>query len=202
MISKQSLSRKTNITSGFSLIELMVVIAIVAVLSTIAVPSYKTYLANSRLAHVTSIAEKSLTDWSSDYVNNIAYSPATGPVGNYIQTITSGANGVSVTLNTPSNIDSTLDGAVITYTPSINNEVISWGCSVSTGSGGAQSTTTYYTANTSYTSNGPAGTLLTPSQVANWYTGICGGSCLYKHPHVNAHGGLSPDAAATARICK
>lgn len=42
---------------AFSLIELMVVIAIVALLAAVAVPAYKTYVIKSKLAHIFTIAD-------------------------------------------------------------------------------------------------------------------------------------------------
>lgn len=126
----RSLTKKT----GFSLIELMVVIAIVALLAAIAIPSYKSYVSRSKAAEVNGLISHYLTVWSD---NNNANKTAddTFTPGNYIASIEvvnspSGTNHVVVTMNATTGIDTSLDGAVLTFTPSTDaNNITDFACS-------------------------------------------------------------------------
>lgn len=52
------MSMHTSVVEGFSLIELMVVIAIVGLLAAVAAPSYKEYLIRGKMAEVFSIVDR------------------------------------------------------------------------------------------------------------------------------------------------
>ena len=89
--------KRSALTSGFTLIELMVVVAVIAVLAAIAVPAYKDYIVRTRVTELinvgaalkpnvveyytthgtwpTSIAQAGASDMTSTYVEAVAISP-------------------------------------------------------------------------------------------------------------------------------
>ena len=63
-------------SKGFTLIELMIVIAIVAILATIALPSYQDYITRSRVAEATSALAAKRASIEQFYDNNRTYAGA------------------------------------------------------------------------------------------------------------------------------
>jgi len=162
-------SLKSKLTAGFSLIELMVVIAIVALLTAIAVPSYKNYLAQSKVAEIFSLSSDQMTKYQN--LANLANvtSVTTSNLGNYIATAIQNntaaaignvpANTVGVLLNTTAgtgapSIDPALSGVQIIFTPAAitgssttgdtTDTTIGWTCTFknSTVTGGTTATVT------------------------------------------------------------
>jgi len=123
---------------AFSLIELMVVIAIVALLAAVAVPNYAAYVGRAKVAEVNTIVGKFLGEWAENDSLGNTFTETTSSLGAYINQIqisddTSGTASnpgtVDVTLNNPSDIDSVLDNLEIIYTPSTaGNTAVTWSC--------------------------------------------------------------------------
>ncbi len=119
--------------SGFTLIELMIVVAIIGILAAIALPAYQDYTIRSRVSEALVLAsgakatvgenianENAVNANACDGVNTIASSAATDNVQSL-----SCANGVlTVTTTTKAG------GVTITLTPTLANGGVSWACAV------------------------------------------------------------------------
>ncbi|GAA5647009.1 MULTISPECIES: pilin [Vibrio] len=117
--------------SGFTLIELMIVVAIIGVLSAIAVPAYKSYVSKSEMASGLATIKSLITPAEIYYQQNSSLSGAslTNDLG-----ISAGSSTLGTVSLLSSNdglrftfSDSSINGATITFSRGTSG----WGCQVS-----------------------------------------------------------------------
>lgn len=129
---------------GFSLIELMVVIAIVALLAAVAVPSYRDYTNRAKMAEVNSLLGRQLDVWTEKntlgWTTTIVQTNPSQYISNITLTFTNQTSGTVVgVLN--NSVLTFLNSAVnVIYTASVANNTVTWTCVYT----GAQSLTSYF----------------------------------------------------------
>ncbi len=121
---------------GFTLIELMIVVAIIGILAAIALPAYQDYTGKAQASEAVSLAAAAKTEIASFYQSEGNYpgtatiptAAALGVTGTYgTLAVTEDTGVIIVTMNT-TGVTADLRGKKITLTPSIANGAFKWTC--------------------------------------------------------------------------
>jgi type IV pilus assembly protein PilA len=125
-----------SLQKGFTLIELMIVIAIIGILAAIAIPAYQNYTIRSQVTEGLSLADGFKTSISEYYDQNGTW-PATaatinqlGVTGKYVSGITLGAgNGQIIITYTGAQANANIKGKTLSLSPGLdaNNDIV-WVC--------------------------------------------------------------------------
>jgi len=124
------------LNKGFTLIELMIVVAIIAILATIAIPAYQQYTIRAQISDGLSLAGGSKTAIAEYYHYNGSYptsntlagiASAQSIRGNFVSSITVGAAGV-VTVLYGYGVNTTIMGSSVELVPTDRGGSIEWDC--------------------------------------------------------------------------
>ncbi|PBS11716.1 prepilin-type cleavage/methylation domain-containing protein [Lysobacteraceae bacterium NML93-0792] len=124
---------------GFTLIELMIVVAIIAILAAIALPAYQDYVARSQVSEAMSLTSGAKTAVAEYYADKGAY-PSTNTMagltatpgsinGKYVASVGVSAGGViTATMKSATSASAKIAGGTFTLVPNDEGGSITWVC--------------------------------------------------------------------------
>lgn len=129
---------QTKKQAGFTLIELMIVVAIVGILAAVAIPAYQDYIKRSKISEVMAAAGACKTAVAEYQASNLAWPTDADSAGcsdtatQYVTTLTvTGAGLITVTVN-DANVGNGSAGTIVltptTTTGDALGEITAWDC--------------------------------------------------------------------------
>ena len=130
-----------KVQQGFTLIELMIVVAIIGILAAIAIPAYQDYTIRAQVSEGLSLAggaKAAVTEYYQDRGlmpgdNKTAGLPASNTIGgDYVGDVAVGAGGVITVTYSGADAHQQINGDSITLTPATTAGAVNWICDSAT----------------------------------------------------------------------
>ena len=123
---------KTNTQKGFTLIELMITVAIVGILAAVALPAYQDYTIKAQASEAFSLnsaAQLAVTDNFAS-TGSLAGAVFDGAAGKYVSSVIVGNVSGAVLVTFGNNANTAIQGKTVTFLPTADNTtgVITWAC--------------------------------------------------------------------------
>ena len=124
-----------KVQQGFTLIELMIVVAIIGILASLAIPAYQSYTIRAQISEGLNLAAPLKNAMASFYNENgsfpadndeAALETPTDYAGNYIESMTVNNGVVEILYGNGANAQ--INGQIITLTPIPNDGSVAWDC--------------------------------------------------------------------------
>jgi type IV pilus assembly protein PilA len=127
-----------NVQKGFTLIELMIVVAIIAILAAIAIPAYQDYLIRTQVSEGAVLTDGAKTAFAEFYSNkgtmpsnnqSAGLASANSISGKYVHDVAVAASVITATFGNEANTK--IAGKTFILSPIVNDGSIAWSCTQS-----------------------------------------------------------------------
>jgi type IV pilus assembly protein PilA len=136
-IQMKSMKIAKKVQAGFTLIELMIVVAIIGILAAVAIPAYSSYTSKAKAANASTAADpyktavamcaqegNDISTCNTADANNGKYFPASFTATKEVSALTvTGSGVITTTLN---DIGTGTSGKTVVYTPTVGNCAVTW----------------------------------------------------------------------------